>query len=230
MKQSSAVLLTTVLLLALLSTPIRSAAPPLVFQDCYCRASDGSCSVSISCAGGCQKACHPNGDCEAWCSGSMEIFGAEITLEVSDGTYSELTSKLAKISGKEIIFATASADRGRPDEIINVGMKRSPLWDGLQYLADRGTVRVNGKDFESYIRLRQALLSGQRFNFGVKNTPVNTFVTDVAGLTGLPLRITSGRPMSIANLELNDVTLDEFIARVSEQTGTRIGEAKDDQF
>lgn len=230
MKQSSAVLLTTVLFLALLSTPIRSAAPPLVFQDCYCRASDGSCSVSISCAGGCFKACRNNGDCYAECSGEMEIFGAEISLDVSDGTYSELTSKLAKISGKEITFVTTAGDPAKPDEIITVGLKRAPLWEGLQFLADRGTIRVNGKDFESYIRLRQALLSGQRFNFGVKNTPVNTFVTDVAGLTGLPLRITSGRPMSIANLELNDVTLDEFISRVSEQTGTRIGEAKDDQF
>lgn len=230
MKKPSAVLLTTVLFLALLSTPIRSAGPPLVFQDCYCRADDGSCSVSISCAGGCVKACSNNGDCSAWCSGAMEIFGAEITLEVSGGTYSELTSKLAKISGKEITFSTTSANIAKPDEIINVGLKRAPLWEGLQYLADRGTVRVGGKDFESHIRFRQALLSGQRFNFGVKNTPVNTLVTDLAGVTGLPLRITNGRPMSIANLELNDATLDEFIARVSEQTGAKIVEAKDDQF
>lgn len=230
MKKPSAVLLTTVLLLALLSTPIHPAGPSLVLQDCYCRASDGSCSVSISCAGGCFKACRPNGDCYAECSGSMEIFGAEVTLEVSEGTYSELTSKLAKISGKEITFATATADFAKPDEIINVGLKRAPLWDGLQFLADRGTVRVGGKDFESYIRLRQALLSGQRFNFGVKNTPVNTFVSDLAGLTGLPLRIANGRPMAITNLELNEATLDEFIARVSEQTGARIVESRDDQF
>lgn len=157
----------------------------------------------------------------------MEIFGAEVTLEVSEGSYSELTSKLAKISGKEITFTTTAGDRARPDEIINVGLKRSPVWGGLEFLADRGTVRVNGKDFESYIRLRQALLSGQRFNFGVKNTPVNTFVNDLAGLTGLPLRITSGRPMSIANLELNDATLDEYLARVSEQTGVKIEPAND---
>ena len=222
MKKPSAVLLTTVLFLALLYAPNHSARPPLVFQDCYCRASDGSCSVSISCAGGCFKACRPNGDCYAECSGSMEFFGAELTLEVSEGSYSELTSKLAKSSGKEITFSTTPTGLAKPDEIINVGLKRAPLWDGLLFLADRGTVRVGGKDFESYIRLRQALLSGQRFNLGVKNTPVNTFVSDMIGLTGLPLRITDGRPMSIVNLELNDVTLDEFIDGVSEQTGTRI--------
>jgi len=160
----------------------------------------------------------------------MEIFGVELTLEVSEGSYSELTSKLAKSTGKEITFTTTPTGLAKPDEIINVGMKRAPLWEGLQYLADRGTVRVGGKDFESYIRLRQALLSGQRFNLGVKNTPVNTFVNDMIGLTGLPLRITKGRPMSIANLELNDVTLYEFIDGVSEQTGTRIGRSSDDQF
>jgi hypothetical protein len=160
----------------------------------------------------------------------MEIFGAEINVEVAGGTYSELTSKLAKISGKEITFATTTVDRARPDDIINIGLKRAPLWDGLQLLADRGSVRVGGKDFESYIRFRQALLTGQRFNFGVKNTPVNTFVNDMIGLTGLPLRITSGRPMSIVNLELNDVTLYEFIDGVSEQTGARIVRSRDDQF
>jgi hypothetical protein len=110
--------------------------------------------------------------------------------------------------------------------LFNLGLKKAPLWEGLQLLADRGTVRIAGKDFESFIRLRQALLSGQRFNFGVKNTPVNTFVTDLVGLTGLPLRITRGRPMAIANVELDGVTLDEMIAKVSEQTGTKIDEVE----
>ena len=230
MKKSSAVLLTAVLFLAVLSTPIRSAISGPVFQDCYCRAIDGSCWVSISCEGGCIKFCGPNGDCSAECSGSMSSFGAEINLEMSEGTYSELTSKLAKISGKELTFSSTSADLAKPDALLNVGLKRAPLWDGLQLLADRGTVRIGGKDFESFIRLRQALLSGQRFNFGVKNTPVNTFVTDLAGLTGLPLRITSGRPMATVNLELNEVTLDEILTRVSEQTGAKIVESNDDQL
>jgi hypothetical protein len=227
MKKSSAVLLTTVLfLLALLSTPIRSASPGPVFQDCYCQAPDGSCWVTISCAGGCVKFCGSNGDCSAECSGSLSVLAAEVNLSITEGTYAELTSKLAKISGKEITFSTTLADPAKPDTLFNLGLKKAPLWEGLQLLADRGTVRIAGKDFESFIRLRQALLSGQRFNFGVKNTPVNTFVTDLVGLTGLPLRITRGRPMAIANVELDGVTLDEMIAKVSEQTGTKIDEVE----
>ena len=154
----------------------------------------------------------------------MSILAAEVNLEMTDGTFGELAAKLAKISGKEITFSTTPSDIAKPDTVFNMGLKRATLWDGLQLLADRGTVRVSGKDFESYIRLRQALLSGERFNFGIKNTPVNTFVTDLVGLTGLPLRITSGRPMAIANVELNEATLDEIIAKVSEQTGTKIVE------
>ena len=227
MKKSSAVLLTTVLfLLALLSTPIRSASPGPVIQDCYCQSPDGSCWVTISCAGGCVKFCGSNGDCSAECSGSMSAFATEVNLAITEGTYAELTSKLSKISGKEITFSTNPADPAKPDTLLTVGLKKAPLWDGLQLLADRGTVRIGGKDFESFIRLRQALLFGQRFNFGVKNTPVNTFVTDLVGLTELPLRITSGRPMAIANVELNDATLDEIIAKVSEQTGTKIAEVE----
>lgn len=227
MKKSNAVLLTTVLfILALLSAPSRSASLIPVFQDCYCRAPDDSCWVTISCSGGCIRGCGVNGDCWAECSGSLSTFATEVSLEVTEGTYAELTASLAKISGKEITFSTTPTDRARPDTLLNAGLKKAPLWDGLQLLADRGTVRVGGKDFESYIRLRQALLSGERFNFGIKNTPVNTFVTDISGLTGLSLRITSGKSMAIANVEINEATLDEIIAKVSEQTGAKIVEVE----
>lgn len=67
-------------------------------------------------------------------------------------------------------------------------------------------------------------MSGEKISFGVKNTTVNTFVNDIASLTGLPLRITAGRPMASANLELQDATLNDILIAVSEQTGTTITE------
>jgi hypothetical protein len=226
MKKLSAALLTTAIVLAILSTTSRSESP-VIYQDCYCQAPDDSCSVSISCAGGCIRFCGNSGDCSAECSGFYSSFALETSFELQNGTYAKLTSRLAQVSATEISFTTNRFDV-KPDAIFNVGFKRASLWDGLELLANRGTVRIAGKDFESYIRLRQSLLGGTRINFGVKNTPVSTLVNDLSGITGLSLRITKGKPMTLANVELAEATLDEIIAKISEQTGTTIVESGED--
>jgi len=147
------------------------------------------------------------------------MLGAETTFEMQNATYPQLVAELARISGKAIAFSPA-----KPDTKFNLGFKKAALWDALEFLSDRGTVRIAGKDFEWLRKLRKSLLSGEKISLGIQNTPVSTFVNDMAGLTGLPLRITSGRPMAIVNVELQDATLDDILAKVSEQTGTKITE------
>jgi len=149
------------------------------------------------------------------------MFATETTLEISGGTYSQVVSELARISGKDISFTRPRLNTQDP-EIGELGFKKAPLWNALEFLSDEGTVRIGGKDFESLRRLRKSLLSGERINFGVKNTPVGTFVTDLIGLTGLPFHVSGGDPMALANVDLQDVNLDEIVAKVSEQTGTAI--------
>jgi len=221
-KKACAALLTTVLLCFVLSTSSRSAPVPAPFEEtCSCVAEDGSCSASVTCNGGCERYCGNNDNCWAECSGFYSTLAAETTLEIQFGTYSQLVSELARIGGKDVSFTTSRVSP-RPDPIANLGFKKAPLWNALEFLSDRGTVRIGGKDFESLRRLRKSLLSGERINFGVKNTPVTTFVTDLTGLTGLPFRITSGRPMALANVELRQANLDDIITKVQEQTGTKI--------
>ena len=83
-------------------------------------------------------------------------------------------------------------------------------------------MHIAEKNIESPSELRKILLSGTKISFGVKNTPVRTFVADLAGLTGLRLRITTGSPMATANVELREATLNDILLKVSEQTGTKI--------
>jgi hypothetical protein len=146
----------------------------------------------------------------------------ETNVEIVGGSYSQFTAKLAEISGQDISFSPARAEDPKSQGIANLVFKKAPLWKALALLSDRGAVRIAGKDFESLRRLRKALLAGKRVNFGVNNTPVNVFVTDLAGLTGLPLRIVSGSPMALANVELREATLEEIIKAVEEKTGTKI--------
>lgn len=219
MKKLSTVVLASVLILLLPSPLTRFAPPAFVVEDCSCDAPDGSCSVTISCQGGCTKFCGSNGNCHAKCSGDYAFLEMEVTLDIKNGTYPQLVTKLARLSGKSLEFSPT-----KPDMVFNAGFKRVPLWDALELLSDRGTVQVAGLDFEKLKRLRRLLLSGERISFCVKNTPADTFVSDMAGVTGLPLRIIAGRPMAIVNVQLEDVTLNDILAEVAEQTGTKIVE------
>jgi hypothetical protein len=124
---------------------------------------------------------------------------------------------------KKILLLTQSGQRASESQ-FNTSWKRATLWDVLDMLSDRGTVQIAGKVFEKFKRLRKVLLSGNKISLCVRNTPVKTFVNDMASLTGLPLRITAGSGMAVVNLKLQHATLDEILIKVAEQTGTTIRE------
>ena len=223
MKKLSMFLLASILVLSLIATPIHSTSASLPLEDCSCSAPDGSCSVSISCTRGCTQFCGNNDNCRASCSGASEFFGTELTFQMQNGTYPRLVAELARVSGKELAFSPT-----KPGMIFNVGFKRATLWDALKVLSEQGTVRIEGQDFENLKRLRRSLVSGEKFSFCVKNTSVNTFVNDLVGLTGLPLRISSGSPQATVTLKLENVTLSEILTAVSNQTATEITQVTPD--
>jgi hypothetical protein len=211
------------LLFSIICLALVAASPRSVCADnCSCSAPDGSCSASVTCKGGCTKFCGNNNNCSAECSGAYSFYGTEVTFEVQNATYPQLVSELSRVSGKEIVFTPT-----RSETLFNAGAKRAVLWDALKMLANRGTLLVGGTDFEKLRTLRKSLLSGDRLNFAVSNTPLNVFVSDLSGLTGTTYRITSGRPLATANVQLQNANLNEIIAAVAEQTGTKIvsGEA-----
>lgn len=217
MRKLTAAVLASVFTLALSFAFTSSAYPAFVNKSCSCGSSDGSCSASVTCTGGCTQFCGNNDNCSASCSGSYAFLDTEVSFEMQDAKYQQLVAELASVSGKEIAFSPIT-----PNMIFNVGFKRATLWDALKLLSDQGTVQVAGQDFEKLKRLRRSLLTSERFSFCVTDTPVNTFVSDLAGLTGLPLRITAGRPTAMVNVKLKDATLSDMLSAVSEQTGTKI--------
>lgn len=54
---------------ALLALVLWLPAPAVVADGCSCTASDGACSASIDCDGGCYSYCDPGGPCDAQCTG-----------------------------------------------------------------------------------------------------------------------------------------------------------------
>jgi len=140
---------------------------------------------------------------------------------MSHVTYPQLVAELTRIGKKKLEFTPAE-----PNAFLDISFKRATLWDALEYLADRGTLQIEGKDFESLRTLRKLLLSGARTPFTVKNTPVKQFVNDMAFVTGLPLRIVSGRFNAPVNLKLRNATLDEILQKASVQTGVKIKQGR----
>jgi len=217
MKKNSAAVLSAIFVVMIVVPSLRVSSA-VILEDCSCTAPDQSCSASASCPhGGCILQCVGQGDCLAECSGFYQMFAMDTTLQLQNARYPQLISELARISGRDIAFSPT-----KPDSVLNADYKKAVLWDVLDMLSDRGTVQIGGKDFEKLKRIRKALLSGTKISLCIGNTPVSTFVNDMSSLSGVPLRITSGKPMTLVNLKLQEVTFDEILVKVSEQTGTKI--------
>jgi len=217
MKTLTATLLASLFILSTISAPSRAASSAAAIEDCTCSARDNSCSASITCRGGCVTWCDVDGDCFAECSGFLQTFSMETTLQMRDATYPQLITELARISGKDLLF-----DPLKPDVTFNAEYKRALLWDVLDMLSERGKLQIARQDFERLKKLRRVLLSGTKISLCVHNTPVNTFVNDLASVTGLSLRVVDGDPLAIVNVKLQDVSLSDIVVRVSGQTGARI--------
>lgn len=205
------------LTLALTIACVLFASTGVTADSCSCSAPDGNCSASASCSGGCTAFCANDGECLAQCSGHFGFLEREITLQMQNGDTAQLLAKLANASGKDLTFSSA-----KPDTLFNLDFKRAALWDVLEILSGRGTVRIQGQNFEKFKSLRRILLSGERISLCVQNTPVNIFISDLANLTGQPIHLAGGSTKAIVTVKLRDVNLQDILAKVSEQTGTRI--------
>jgi type II secretory pathway component GspD/PulD (secretin) len=199
----------------LLSIPVYR----VLAETCSCAAIDGSCSASISCAGGCIAYC-PSGGCYAKCSSGrhfLEDLSQEVTVEMRDGSSRQLSSELARITGEEIVISP-----NKPSETYTLDFKNALLWDVLEVLSARGKVQIAGEDFGKLLRIRKAFLSGEKMSVCIHKTPVKYIIDQLASLSGEQIHVSSGNRNTLITLSLKDVTLKEIVAKISEQTGAQI--------
>lgn len=219
MRRLGASLLTALLFL---STPAAAT-----FNDCSCAADDNSCRTSISCPGGCIANC-PSGGCYSSCKKGSSgeggddgdiaaILSMPITLQLRKGNSSQLGSELARITGKGFVFVP-----NKHGEAINLDVKDFIVWDVLEVLSRSGRVDVGGHDFSRLQVVRKALVSGERLSVCIHNASVKSVVEEYAGMSGLPVRVTSGDDTALVTLYAKGVTLEEILAQVSARTGVQI--------
>lgn len=140
-----------------------------------------------------------------------------ITVRFDRGDSRQVSSEIARLIGREVAFVPAN-----PQERVNLDAKDARLWDVLETLSQSGRVRVAGEDFSSLRAVRQALVSGERMSVCIRNASVKNLVEEFAGMSGLPIRVTSGDATTLVTLSVRGVTLEEALAQVSTQTGVQI--------
>jgi hypothetical protein len=140
-----------------------------------------------------------------------------VTVHSSRGSSKQVALELARVTSREVTFIPNNSQ-----EKFNLDAKEIPLWDVLETLSQSGKLRIGGEDFSDLRALRQALRSGERMRVCIHNASVQSVVEEFAGISGLPIRITSGDPATLVTISVQDVTLEEALARISEQTGVQI--------
>jgi len=214
-------LLAASLLVSLFLLNTSATAP---FEDCSCTAADGSCSASVSCGGGCIAYC-PSGACRASCIKNGDAAELElgslmmrpVTVQFDRGSSRQVASELARITARQVAFTP-----NNPQERFNLDAKNIPLWDVLETLSQSGKVQIGGEEFSNLQAARKALVSGERMSICIRNASVQSVVREFAGMSGLPIRVTSGDPSAVLTLSMKGVTLEEALTQVSSYTGIQI--------
>jgi hypothetical protein len=156
-----------------------------------------------------------NGDSAS--NGIAAALKLSVTLELRSGTNKQLSDELSRITGKRIVVLPT-----KPNELINVDIKHASLWDMLETFSMRGLVTIEGEDFSKLQAVRKALAGGKKVSVCIKGASLGRVVGELSGLTGQPLRVTSGDEKALVTLSAKAITLEGILSRLSAKTGAQI--------
>ncbi len=186
-------------------------------QSCSCKAPDGSCEANVNCSQhGCTAICGSKDGCYAACG--KDTLLTRFTLQLVNKDSKQIVSALSKHTGKQIEFLPRERD-GR----FTIDIKGDDLWNAMDYLYERGVLKVNRVDWEKYRQIRGAALGGGKMSaVNFNSMSVKDALAHLSFLTGLSYRVESGDANKVVSISLQEVTLGEVLSRISEQTGVII--------
>ena len=211
----------TLLLSLIMFAPIATGQTAI----CSCKAPDDSCTPRVRCPHGCTALCGSNDACYAGC-GSVEVDNsyARITLKINNEDSETIAASLTSLSGRKIRFIPR-----KKTERLSFELNNDPLRNALKFLAKRGTVSVNGVNFESLEELRRKLRKGKKVSVNFTDLPVRNAVAELSFLSGFPLRVKSGDAEKIISISFQEVTLNEIVSRISVKTGVKIEQTEEER-
>jgi hypothetical protein len=133
-------------------------------DGCSCTASDGSCSASVDCEGGCYSYCDPGGPCDAQCTGDKrrpiqnflhfgpaelregpafegapveEVIQRAVTLQFDAASSLSIAPYVSNDVGARFAFVPRQVE-----DAVNVDVKRFPVDELVDLLGHRGGAAV----------------------------------------------------------------------------------------
>ena len=188
-------------------------------KDCSCIKVGGrTCSGTVKCTKGCSAICGRKNTCYLACS--VELIGRNLDLEFSQKTSRELAAALAAETQVPIKFEPYS--RGI-NELYDYKLVNSGIWKLLEFLDKRGTLVVNGIDFERLRQLKKTLKEGGRLaRVRFNNTSVEQAVLQLEIMTGEYLRIVSGDSTKRISVDVRQASLSYILETIRRKSGVRV--------
>jgi len=141
-------------------------------------------------------------------------------LEFSQKTSRELAAALAAETQVPIKFEPYS--RGI-NELYDYKLVNSGIWKLLEFLDKRGTLVVNGIDFERLRQLKKTLKEGGRLaRVRFNNTSVEQAVLQLEIMTGEYLRIVSGDSTKRISVDVRQASLSYILETIRRKSGVRV--------
>ena len=185
-------------------------------RTCSCKAPDRKCNVSVTCSRGCTAICGSNDGCLAKCG--KQLIKTRFTLKLVDKGAKTIASALSRRTGRTIKFVPRTAG-----DLFSIDTKTDDLWTAMDYLDERGKLYIDDVPWENYQEIRRRMKDGKLRSVTFDNISVREALAHLSFLSGLRLVVKSGNAAKLLSLvDLQDLTLDEIIARISAQTGVEI--------
>jgi hypothetical protein len=188
---------------------------------CSCLKVGGrTCSGTLKCAKGCSAICGRKDTCYLACSVKYRLVGRNLDLEFSQKTSREMAATLAAETGVPINFEPYS--RGA-NELYDYKLVDSGIWKLLEFLDKRGTLVVNGIDFERLRQLKKTMKDGGRLaRVRFNNTSVEEAVLQLEIMTGEYLRIVSGDSTKRIRVNVRRASLPYILETIRRKSGVRV--------
>lgn len=208
--------ITVVALLLFLLTGVQVGVGQRVTCSCE-KVPDNSCHGVVTCPGGCTALCGSNDACYLSCR--SDLLHTRISEKFVKKEGGEIASVLSDRTHKKIEFTPYPRNlHAQYDLEIN----DDDIWNALNFLYKRGNVKIGGLDFGKLRELRKEMRLGKLVSVNFIGIPAKDLVAKLAFLTGRPFRLKSGDPEKLVSISLEQVTLDEIIARISASAGVKI--------
>jgi len=140
------------------------------------------------------------------------------TLKLTTKNSAEIVSALSSYTSKKIEFVP-----WRRNGPFNIDIKDDDIWNTMDYLYERGKLKLGGVDWSEYQKMRKTASKGKKISqVDFNGISVRDALAHLSFLSGMPLRVESGDAEKPLTLSLREVTLDEVVSRISAQTGVKI--------